>query len=310
MDAQADNRRTNLPNLDPRLAEEESRPAAVRHLLERLLADAWACEPGILAGTDDEFLHRYRVNLRRARVLVVQARDLLGLRAARSLNCHLRALVKHTGPLRDLDVQLADRVGMNALPPAERAILEGGFLAHLDQRRAREQRAFRRYLRSLEHQHRRQRLREILAEPPVVGSFPALREFLAERIRQRFRKLAKRTDGTDLPDDGELHRCRIEAKKLRYLLEFGQGLLPVRRTARCIRDLKRVQDALGQAHDLLVRLGWVRGYAAPLRDPAERTALAHLEHLVAEELDTARDSAAARLREFRETCEETNPANL
>lgn len=297
MDPQADNRR----NLDPRLAEEDSRPAAVRRLLERLLADAWACEPGILAGTDDEFLHRYRVSLRRARVLVGQAKDFLGLRAARSLGCHLRALAQRTGPLRDLDVQLASCPGMPNLPPGERAILEGGFLAHLDQRRARERRAFLRYLRSREHQHRRDRLREILAEPPVAGSFPPLGEFLADRIRQRFRKLAKGTDGADFPDDGTLHRCRIEAKKLRYLLEFGQGLLPVRRTARCIRDLKRVQDALGQAHDLMVRLGWVRGYAAILRNPAEQAALGHLETLLEEDLATARAAAAARVRELLET---------
>lgn len=293
-------------------AENRSEPApvAVRRLLENLLAEAWACEPGILAGTDDEFLHRYRVALRRARVLVGQAKDLLGLRAARSLNCHLRAVAQRAGPLRDLDVQLANRSGMDLLPAAERAILETGFLAHLEQRRARERRALLRYLRSREHQHRRQRLREILAEPPAVGSFPPIREFLADRIRQRLRKLAKRADGMDQPGDSELHRLRIEAKKLRYLLEFSQGILPVGREARCIRDLKRVQDALGDAHDLVVRRGWVQGYAALLRDPAERLALDHLDAALAEELHTARGVALSRVREFLERYEHTVSSNL
>jgi len=310
MKAQAANRSPLPPKTSLHPTGDEPAPAGVRCLLENLLANAWACEPGILAGVDDEFLHRYRVNLRRARVLVGQARGLLGLRAARSLASHLRALAQRAAPLRDLDVQLATPPCMDLLPPAERALLEAGFLAHLAQRRLRERRAFLRYLRSREHQHRRDRLREILAEGPGAGSFPTLGKFLAERIRQRFRKLAGRAEGMDQPDDGELHRLRIEAKKLRYLLEFGQGFLPARRTARWIRDLKRVQDALGDAHDLVVRLGWVQGYAALPRNPAERRALEHLETALGKTLDSARSTAVSRLRDFLKTHEEPIAASL
>ena len=129
-------------------------------------------------------------------------------------------------------------------------------------------------------------------------------------VRQRLRKLARRAAGMDQPGDGELHRLRIEAKKLRYLLEFSQDVRPAGREARCIRDLKRVQDALGDAHDLMVRRGWVQGYAALLRNPAERVALEHLEAALAEDLDTARGIAVSRIREFLERCEKTISANL
>ena len=46
-----------------------------------------------------------------------------------------------------------------------------------------------------------------------------------------------------------MHRLRIDGKKLRYLLEFFASLWDAEETAALVRELKLVQDALGDYHD-------------------------------------------------------------
>jgi CHAD domain-containing protein len=53
--------------------------------------------------------------------------------------------------------------------------------------------------------------------------------------------------------DPELHRLRIECKKLRYLLEFFTSLFPEKDIKLIIRYLKKLQDNLGNFNDLFVQ---------------------------------------------------------
>lgn len=295
-----------LPKTDLRLARDEPVPVAVRGLLERLTEDAWQCEAGILEGADEEYLHRYRVNLRRARVLVGEAKKALAPRTARFLQCHLRAIAGRAGSARDLDVQC--RL-VHSLPP--RALAASlGFLASLETRRKREHGALRRYLRSRNYHRRRERIRHLLANAAIPDATIASREFLADRIRHRFRKFARRAEGMEQAEDQDLHRLRIEGKKLRYLVEFSQGILSPAQAKIWIRELKSLQDKLGHAHDLSVRLGWMRDYAA--NRPPEPLETASLEALAAtlEKLwQKARDSAVRHVRNFLEKTRKTGWPN-
>jgi CHAD domain-containing protein len=48
---------------------------------------------------------------------------------------------------------------------------------------------------------------------------------------------------------------RIDAKKLRYLLEFFSELYPVETVRSLVKDLKRLQDILGGFNDMVVQRG-------------------------------------------------------
>ena len=54
------------------------------------------------------------------------------------------------------------------------------------------------------------------------------------------------------PSDEQLHRLRIAGKKLRYLLEFFNSLFPKTEMQILIKKLKKLQDNLGNYHDLAV----------------------------------------------------------
>ena len=52
--------------------------------------------------------------------------------------------------------------------------------------------------------------------------------------------------------DEQLHQLRIAGKKLRYLLEFFNSLFPQTEMKILIKRLKKLQDNLGDYHDLAV----------------------------------------------------------
>lgn len=86
------------------------------------------------------------------------------------------------------------------------------------------------------------------ASPAGAEAEPRLRNLLAgaEKTFQRRLRQARRSHQT-----AALHRLRIAGKRLRYLIEV---LLALRMAgaARLVRTLTRLQDALGELHDLVV----------------------------------------------------------
>lgn len=276
--------------------------AAVRDLLTELLADTWHNEAGVLADVDPECLHHYRVNLRRARALVSQTGSVIGKRTADRLADQLRAIARATGPLRDLDVQLANRAWYESLVPDHDVPQLAGFMADLEDRRRRALRALRRYLRSQAHRRHREHLAELLAGIAARKRPEPLARLFAGCVRRRFRRLAKHVRQLgDQPTDASLHRLRIDAKKLRYPFESARGIFSPEWIANWVPELKRVQDALGAAHDLVVCLGWVNGYIAAVAASAEPEPTAALELLAAalrDQLTVARETARQQVGDF------------
>ena len=75
-------------------------------------------------------------------------------------------------------------------------------------------------------------------------------------------ELGAAIDGST-PDD-ELHRLRIECKKLRYLLEFFASLFPAGEVRLIVEHLKNLQDNLGDFNDLSVQQDDLKSYLEAL----------------------------------------------
>jgi CHAD domain-containing protein len=76
-------------------------------------------------------------------------------------------------------------------------------------------------------------------------------------------------------DDELLHALRIECKKLRYLLEFFTSLFPEKKINALIKQLKQLQDNLGDFNDFDVQIEYLRKIAEelPLTGPRSRKTL-------------------------------------
>ena len=82
--------------------------------------------------------------------------------------------------------------------------------------------------------------------------------------------------------DELLHALRIECKKLRYLMEFFTSLFPRKKMTRLIKQLKRLQDNLGEFNDLSVQQEYLMHMAEelPIDEARSRKALVATGYLV------------------------------
>ena len=227
---------------------------AARTVLAFLLGVVRRNVYGVIHDVDTEFLHDLRVAVRRARTLLGQLPGVLPERAATRLRKDLGALGDLTNRLRDLDVLALQRADyLTALPAVVRPDVARTFRRLHTERGAAQHR-----LVAALHTKRCAAMLERwqAAATDRTGSGPrggrGLRRFVRRRVRKQCRRLIDPRYGRALAADDvrQIHRLRIEGKKLRYLFECFASVLPPDRTAESIRRLKALQDALGELHDL------------------------------------------------------------
>lgn len=253
--------------LEPRLRAS----AAAARILTNLLRTMRANEDGTRRDLDSEFLHDFRVAVRRTRSCLGQLKGVFDRKATEPFRRELAWLGGVTGPTRDLDVYLLNmREYRHELSPALASDLDA-LETYLRERQKTEQR---RVSRALASQRYTNFVRDWsayldrLASDDSSGAPDAgrgVRDVAGERIRRAFRRVRKR--GSDLDADTPpevVHRLRIDCKKLRYLLEFFRNLFERQRVAPLVRSLKRLQDHLGDFNDLDVQQRELRAMAAEM----------------------------------------------
>ncbi len=288
-------------DLTPEHTAREAAQAICRHLLRTMRLN----EPGLRADVDTEFLHDFRVAVRRTRAALGELKEVFPERVTREFKARFRDLGRLTGPARDLDVYLLSEAEIRDQVPANlRSGLDPLFAAL---RREREE-AYRTLVATLADPHYRRMLRRWAAvlEPPPgrrLADSPAagmpVREFACRRIHRRWRRLLQA--GLAITDDAtaaDLHALRIHGKKLRYLLEFFASLFPSRATSGLVRHLKGLQDNLGAHNDLVVQSQRLRGVLATLDDLEEAAAIEALLDVLAERQRQVRREFAGAFGDF------------
>ena len=217
---------------------------------------------------DPEAVHKFRVALRRLRAALRALRLWRDDFYLKHIDRALKKIADRTSELRDIEVMLAlleeldlDEVTRAGLPP----------LATAYHAREKELRA---------------ELRALLDEPDVLLPLKQLKAYLIlprerpdppspirpalksiERVLQPVHKklkvIEKRRDRTPW-----LHRLRIDCKRLRYTVDFFEGLLPAEFND-LSRSARRMQNRLGDLHDcdfILDRLAADRLLEPAVRD--------------------------------------------
>ncbi len=223
-----------------------------------LLAAARRNEAGICNDIDTEFLHDYRVSLRRIRSLLSLLKGVYAEAFSASVRIELAAVMKATCRLRDLDVYLLERASFYALVPEN---LYAGLDSMFSTFAAEREDALRQVRAVLDAPAYEQAMKQLAAafQPPAPQNRgPAaarpMRPFAERLILKRYRKAAAIASGlgADAPE-AEVHALRIQCKKLRYLMEFFQPLFPDEQLKPLLKTLKRLQDVLGRFNDYCVQ---------------------------------------------------------
>jgi CHAD domain-containing protein len=253
--------------LDPGMRSDEAVKIVLRFLLQVMRAN----EENLEKDLDTEFLHDYRVALRRTRSALSQMKRVFPGEITRRFRKELSSVGKVSNPLRDLDVYLLNEDACREMLPAS---LRDDIDPLFDYLREKRSRVFREVIRRGKSRTFRklfQEWEEFLQEPGTdVPTAPdaalPIREVAQRRIRKKYERILR--EGTRVLDDpkGEgLHLLRIECKELRYLLEFFSRLFPRRNIRVLIEQLKKLQDLLGSYNDLRVQEQYLLDVARELR---------------------------------------------
>jgi len=233
-------------------------------ILRRQFAIFLANEAGTRVGEDIEALHDMRVASRRMRAAMNAFAPYLPPRL-QSLRAQLGWIAAALGVVRDLDVQIERipewRAGFNAAQgeaiDAVESILKGRrevgrkrMLSVLDSRR------YETFITRFTATLRRGPARSFAAgRAPILAVAPEL-------VKRRYRRLVREGDRVDRQSPPEAyHALRIDAKKLRYALEFVGPVYgkPATDFSGRVADL---QDVLGLHQDASVAIAMLQEMAA------------------------------------------------
>ena len=273
---------------------------AVRTILAFLLDIVRQNRPGILHDIDTEFLHDFRVAVRRARSLLGQLPKVLPDRLTRQLRTDLSFLGSLTNHLRDLDVWLLQQADYLAvLPPELRPDMEPLFRAVQHERYATHHRLVE-ALNTPQSESILQRWESATTETKARG--PQAERKLAKLVRKSIRRQCQRMLTATPPDTlkdsapEQLHRLRIACKKLRYMFEFFASAFPQEMTAEPVRRLRVLQDVLGQLNDLDVQQQMLRNLARAVPgSPGQRHRTDTAIHLLTQTFETQQEQLRAQV---------------
>jgi CHAD domain-containing protein len=239
----------NVPLVGPDDGMAEALARILRRQVEQFVSRAY----GLECREDIEYVHEMRVALRRARSALRACRKAAGPRAAEFAD-ECRHFAAALGTVRDIDVFL----GFLRKWREEHRGGSGGFIERLIvAQRKRRSSAYRRLLAVFDDERyeafceRYHAMVEaggaLVDRESKAGRAPA-RKAAPKLLKKRLRGLFSCGRRLDALSPRELHRARIQCKRLRYAAEFfgdvyGGGLGKLTKTA------SRLQDLLGEYHD-------------------------------------------------------------
>lgn len=238
-------------DLDP----ESGVAAAFIVLVTSCTAQMQANAGGLCGGRNAEFLHQFRVGLRRLRSVLRIYRPVITADCYRRLADEMSWLSAQLGPARDWDVFLGE-----FLVPLLRCETAAPGLAAFRRRCSAQRRRFAQTAReaidssrydAFMHEPEHFTINTIRATHDKAERLFALplTEFAALRMSRAETRMLALAEHLDTADAAYRHRLRIAAKKLRYAVEFFRSLFEHKAARHYAAALARVQDVLGKLND-------------------------------------------------------------
>lgn len=222
-------------------------PEALQHQYQRMRD----LETGVIRGFDDEFLHQYRIAIRRSRAIAESISEIHSdaelRKAAKTLKKHAQA----TSELRDLHVFLADLEQWQLREGAGMALVSSGARSYFANLADAEQQALAKRLTGKKYRKDMERWHQLISSrhfKKITRKLTSedIRKALDKRI-QRYNTMVQQLS-KQAPDE-DYHRLRKRLKRIRYLAELDKPAF-----REMLRQLKYRQQKFGDFQDLHVQL--------------------------------------------------------
>lgn len=286
---------------------------AIRTLRKRL-ETVWS-ELGQSCGQkhDAERIHQLRVATRRTIAAIDAFRDLFPGKSRSWLEKRLRRIRRAAGKARDLDV-LADRLkGQGGTVRQGRSSAGGAarrrLIAMLSRQRDDSRQPIHEVREKLLATDWHAQVERLLEGMAVGHGHVPFQQYARRRFKRLMGRFFARADRR-LRDADEIHRLRIEGKKLRYSLEIFATVFPSRVRLKCEKALESLQENLGEFTDHAAAADRLKRWSRQNGIVGERKAIVALKKIESRQADEARRTFAkwwssARRRTLRRRFERT-----
>jgi CHAD domain-containing protein len=245
--------------LDILLIPEIRADIACKTLFSHLLQVIRANEQGVIDNTDSEFLHDFRVAIRRTRVGLGQFKNVFPEDTIRCYKDFFSWLGQITGETRDLDVTLLDFDRYQKHLPTELRPSLTPLCELIAQKHWGSQQQLAKELCSDRYSSQLAEWEAYLRSPSSKNPAQtdaqlSIKELADQQIWKMYRQAITQGEAIGLmspPKD--LHTLRKTCKKLRYLMEFFQSLYAQRHLSNLMKILKRLQNVLGEFQDYTIQ---------------------------------------------------------
>lgn len=270
--------------LHPGMRSDEAAKTIFRYLSQTIKVN----EINIKKDLDTEFIHDFRVAVRRTRTALGQIKSVFPRETTQKFKKDLAFVGKLTNQLRDLDVCLLNEEKYKAsIPDALRGDIAPLF-EHLTQIRFNVFKEVITQLESTKYLHIMKDWETFINESHTDSSSASsakipIVDLARKRIFTQYQGIIK-TGSQILEDPAEekLHALRIKCKKLRYMMEFTSSLFSKKKIRKLIKQVKKLQQNLGHFNDMHVQMDHLKYIARqlPADDQKSRNTLIATRSLI------------------------------
>lgn len=223
-------------------------------------------DAGVRECADVEFVHQMRVALRRLKTSMKTFPRWMDATWTRTIEPDLDWLGALLGQVRDLDVFTGTTLPALAAADVDSAAwasLQARAEARRDEARAQLQKALltRRYA-ALSLSWLKWLAMQRFSTGPEALADKSLAAYAAKRVRKHYERLTAKPELPTL-EPAERHRRRIEAKRLRYTLEFFESIAARKTRRQVSKQLSRIQSVLGDGSDAAAALRFLEALDVP-----------------------------------------------
>ena len=281
---------------------------ALRKILLQMVQSIRVNEKGTAEDIDSEFLHDFRVSVRRTRSAQGQIKNVLPANILEPARKDFAWIGQITGPTRDMDVYLLkiDEY-KNSVPEGMRDDLKP-LKDFLIRRQRAEQKKLAKHIAGERYQSIMSNWQTFLETPLEKNDSPnakrPVKDVADERIGSIYSRIIKHGARISTTTPAEaLHDLRKECKKLRYLMEFFLSLYDAAKIKDLMQILKQLQSNLGDFQDFEVQIDKLKEFSQEMlesgKTPANTImAMGILVERLIEKQQGARDEFAQQFANF------------
>lgn len=232
---------------------------AVCKMCVAMIENARSHEAGIVNKSEDtEYLHDYRVSLRKTRSLVSLVKTLFPEEQQADMKQRLADIMRPTNLARDLDVYLLEQSDYEAMLPEN---LREGLPLMFDDFRKQHTGTYKNlkiWLSGKAYDDEVESCKDFFTRQTLETMLPdasrSVADVINKLVQKKYRKIIRLGELIEPSSPDEVvHDLRLECKKFRYLLDFFGAIYPKEPLSNLLKKLKKMQNTLGLFNDYSVQ---------------------------------------------------------